>query len=958
MSQHEDNIVEDTDLSELPAVSESSSSASVVEPKSEEQRPTLNRGDSKISRIERKDFPSTISKSQSDNARAKGTPKNLRFRMISPSNSNASSSSFNDLVVVKPLGAPAPVFVRPNLQRKQSVIATVNVNGNDFPSSENYNPHVVTGQPMHVDFDSRSTQGSATTSTSSFASASPSQENYALFALPANAEMKSPDNIVVVPSKGRTHVTSWVGTERPKPGNDYFQFQFPPNKRAVGVVIPFFNEEEKELKRTLESLEIQANLVWRQKQLSMHVLLIMDGWSKASDSVREYVKFMFPAANSHLPWWTTLDDKEGKHADIETFFVQRIKPYGKKKRAVALQEVAITKETQHLKSRKLHISLIVKRDNRRKHNSHEWFFGNNGFAEFYKHEYLFATDCGTLFEEDCLYSLLSYMDRSPTTSVATGRQRVMTRGQQGSDESFLSLDTMYRMAQCYDYESSFACFMGAFALFGFLPVIPGPCGLYRAADILGKAAEWYFDVVNTDPDKSGMVLGNLRIAEDRVLSYAAVLKTKEPRGMALIPEATFYFEAECQLEKFLLQRRRWTNGTVAGYIYLILQNPTLLFNAAMNPLRKICVFFLLLCQLLVYIIVALAPGIFLTSLHATLRSVFPEPKYDQTFPDIAWYCCVALYAAMVIVHSKKKYKAWMFYLLLLVSCVIIAGAFYTYGEYIAKNGIPLSPEDTPTVGGEKSYQYISIWMVACVFIFPLLIALLHSPKSFLLMVISIIPYYLFLPTLVGWFSAYAFARTWDLTWGNRPANAEHAASSQEKKLAVERDLKTKAMTVCIFVLLFNGVFLLISEQFIENSTAVLAIGIFIFSFAGLQMVLSSIYFILYYDPRRIIQAIWRVMSFPFRKKKAYVSDQASEEEDDGVMSNADFNSGKHAITERTPSMHREGIKSTRSQTAIDIKPARSSSYHRQDKAEIVEKGPISEMKFGAVKRTPSVATAV
>jgi hypothetical protein len=36
----------------------------------------------------------------------------------------------------------------------------------------------------------------------------------------------------------------------------------------------------------------------------------------------------------------------------------------------------------------------------------------------------------------------------------------------------------------------------------------------------------YFDVVNKDPDMSGLVLGNLRIAEDRVLSYASVLKAR------------------------------------------------------------------------------------------------------------------------------------------------------------------------------------------------------------------------------------------------------------------------------------------------------------------------------------------------------------------------------------------------------------------------------------------------
>jgi cellulose synthase/poly-beta-1,6-N-acetylglucosamine synthase-like glycosyltransferase len=80
-------------------------------------------------------------------------------------------------------------------------------------------------------------------------------------------------------------------------------------------------------------------------------------------------------------------------------------------------------------------------------------------------------------------------------------------------------------------------------------------------------------VVNCDPDQTGILLGNLRIAEDRVLT----LKTEHRRKMGLVPEAIFYFEAELKLKQLVLQRRRWINGSLAGYIYLI-TNPGLLFR--------------------------------------------------------------------------------------------------------------------------------------------------------------------------------------------------------------------------------------------------------------------------------------------------------------------------------------------------------------------------------------------
>lgn len=91
------------------------------------------------------------------------------------------------------------------------------------------------------------------------------------------------------------------------------------------------------------------------------------------------------------------------------------------------------------------------------------------------------------------------MQKYPDLVVVTGRQRVMSREQQESDESLFSVESILRHAQMYDYESSFACYMGTFALVGFLPVIPGPCGLYRTEMLMPSrfntaivtSCQWY-----------------------------------------------------------------------------------------------------------------------------------------------------------------------------------------------------------------------------------------------------------------------------------------------------------------------------------------------------------------------------------------------------------------------------------------------------------------------------------
>jgi hypothetical protein len=63
----------------------------------------------------------------------------------------------------------------------------------------------------------------------------------------------------------------------------------------------------------------------------------------------------------------------------------------------------------------------------------------------------------------------------------------------------------------------------AFSAIGFMPVLPGPCGLFRYHEIKGGAIDRYFNFVQRDVEEMGMVEGNLTIAEDRILSLEACI---------------------------------------------------------------------------------------------------------------------------------------------------------------------------------------------------------------------------------------------------------------------------------------------------------------------------------------------------------------------------------------------------------------------------------------------------
>jgi hypothetical protein len=49
-----------------------------------------------------------------------------------------------------------------------------------------------------------------------------------------------------------------------------------------------------------------------------------------------------------------------------------------------------------------------------------------------------------------------------------------------------------RAVQCYDFESSHAVDKPAFSAIGFMPVLPGPCGLFRYHEVLHLPKNFFY----------------------------------------------------------------------------------------------------------------------------------------------------------------------------------------------------------------------------------------------------------------------------------------------------------------------------------------------------------------------------------------------------------------------------------------------------------------------------------
>lgn len=608
--------------------------------------------------------------------------------------------------------------------------------------------------------------------------------------------------------------------------------------RGLGVVIPFFNEPNTAVQQTLNSLYNGWNYLragskkWKDKPL--YVCLIQDGWYKADESMKEYLKALFPKkikdpkTQEEKYWWNYYKDfnytpDELKNAPDRTFIISR-KGYG----ATSINPQCSFKEKRYMK-----LTLIIKIHNRRKHNSHEWFFGKNGFGNAINAEYLFLTDAFAMYSNWCLFHLVKSLDGNPKMVAVTGRQRLMSKKQQGSHESTISLATWLRMVQLYDFESSNVIYNGAFSLGGMLPVIPGPCGLYRASNILDdNVRDYYFNTVNQDPDTTGMVLGNLRIAEDRILTYASVVKSSIPGAyMEFNQLAVFYFEAETNLDTLVFQRRRWINGSVAGYLYLLFYNFQHYQQWKTNTAKKIYIWILLMIQFLTYVMVGLSPSvtlrIFYHGINYFLNYYGVTLSFDLVIIGIIVWAIYLLHVCIHHTYSKFNYIVmFLLVILSLATSVLALGSLVHYA--FVKQGL--------NVLDILMSKNITLYLALYVFFGPFIVSLLLSGKghSFLFMLKSFIPYFLFLPMFITWFGSYSYARLWDLSWGNRPSN-EMDSISISKKERITKRFKTNNKKIIAGLFIINLALFLIP---IEGQLIIMNI---FFAIAGYQLTLSILY---------------------------------------------------------------------------------------------------------------------
>ena len=194
----------------------------------------------------------------------------------------------------------------------------------------------------------------------------------------------------------------------------------------------------------------------------LSVIILMDGVKPGvpHESTRKYLTNLYGVD------WSSMDDLK------QTTIIESLQWYDPKVFAPPTHSVEGTATARQ----NFRVSVLIKKRNLRKHNSHEWFMA--AFAKELACKYILCTDCSTVFEKSMLAKLVAHLENNPGTSAVCGRQRVMSvKLQNEGSGKFLGNELMYapkeyllRQIQTYDFEADHPVSKAVYGERSYLPV--------------------------------------------------------------------------------------------------------------------------------------------------------------------------------------------------------------------------------------------------------------------------------------------------------------------------------------------------------------------------------------------------------------------------------------------------------------------------------------------------------
>ena len=224
----------------------------------------------------------------------------------------------------------------------------------------------------------------------------------------------------------------------------------------------------------------------------------------------------------------------------------------------------------------------LKEKNQKKINSHRWFF--QAFGSILDPNICVLIDAGTKPGKDSIYHLWKAFDLEPMCAGACGEIKAMLSGGRKLLNPLVATQNFeYKMSNILDKPLESA--------FGFISVLPGAFSAYRFValqnDKTGNGPlEKYFAGEKMHGANAGIFTANMYLAEDRILCFELVAKRNCHWILQYVKSATGETDVPTEMADFILQRRRWLNGSFFAAVYALAHSFSI-FRSDHSFLRKL-----------------------------------------------------------------------------------------------------------------------------------------------------------------------------------------------------------------------------------------------------------------------------------------------------------------------------------------------------------------------------------
>ncbi|KAI0720104.1 chitin synthase [Cerioporus squamosus] len=213
------------------------------------------------------------------------------------------------------------------------------------------------------------------------------------------------------------------------------------------------------------------------------------------------------------------------------------------------------------------VIFCLKEQNKKKLNSHRWFF--NAFGPLIQPNVCILLDVGTKPTGTSIYELWKCFDKHSGVGGACGEICVDT----GKACSLL-LKSPLAASQNFEYKMSNILDKPLESVFGYISVLPGAFSAYRykalqnGPDGKGPLASYFKgETMHGGGSDAGLFERNMYLAEDRILCFEIVTKKREAWRLQYVKSAKASTDVPTTVPEFISQRRRWLNGSLFASVH-------------------------------------------------------------------------------------------------------------------------------------------------------------------------------------------------------------------------------------------------------------------------------------------------------------------------------------------------------------------------------------------------------